>query len=58
MILLSVIADTGYTPDNINKAKIQGMTFAADHFLGNFQIKGSVTTESPNNEDTDKDLTT
>ena len=32
------------------------MTFAADHFLGNFQIKGSVTTESPNNEDTDKDL--
>jgi vitamin B12 transporter len=32
------------------------MTFAADHFLGNLQIKGSVTTESPNNEDTDKDL--
>ena len=32
------------------------MTFAADHFLGNFQIKGSVTTENPNNEDTDKDL--
>ena len=49
---------TGYTPFNLNKAKIQGMTFAADHFLGNFQIKGSVTTESPNNEDTDKDLTT
>jgi vitamin B12 transporter len=48
--------DTGYTPLNLNKAKIQGMTFAADHFLGNFQIKGSVTTESPNNEDTDKDL--
>ena len=49
-------SDTGYIPDNINKAKIQGMTFAADHFLGNLQIKGSVTTESPNNEDTDKDL--
>ena len=32
------------------------MTFAADHFLGNFQIKGSVTTESSKNEDTDKDL--
>ena len=48
--------DTGYTPLNLNKAKIQGMTFAADHFLGNLQIKGSVTTESPNNEDTDKDL--
>ena len=49
-------AETGYTPFNLNKAKIQGMTFAADHFLGNIQIKGSVTTESPNNEDTDKDL--
>ena len=48
--------DTGFTPENLNKAKIQGITFAADHFLGNFQIKGSVTTESPNNEDTDKDL--
>ena len=32
------------------------MTWAADHFQGNIQIKGSVTTESPNNEDTDKDL--
>ena len=49
-------AVTNYTPFNLNKAKIQGMTFAADHFLGNFQIKGSVTTENPNNEDTDKDL--
>ena len=48
--------DTGYTPENLNKAKIQGMTLAADHFLGNLQIKGSVTTESPSNEDTDKDL--
>ena len=49
-------AETGYTPKNLNKAKIQGMTIAADHFLGNLQIKGSVTTESPKNEDTDKDL--
>ena len=32
------------------------MTLAADHFLGNLQLKGSVTNESPNNEDTDKDL--
>jgi vitamin B12 transporter len=49
-------AETGWTPFNLNKARIQGMTLAADHFLGNIQIKGSVTTESPNNEDTDKDL--
>ena len=48
--------ETGWTPFNLNKARIQGMTLAADHFLGNIQIKGSVTTESPNNEDTDKDL--
>ena len=49
-------ADTGFTPENLNKAKIQGMTLAADHFFGNLQLKGSVTNESPNNEDTDKDL--
>ena len=45
-----------YSPQNLNKARIQGMTLAADHFLGNLQLKGSVTNESPNNEDTDKDL--
>jgi len=48
--------DTGFTPENLNKARIQGMTLAADHFFGNLQLKGSVTNESPNNEDTDKDL--
>ena len=45
-----------FNPQNLNKARIQGMTLAADHFLGNLQLKGSVTNESPNNEDTDKDL--
>lgn len=49
-------ADTGFTPENLNKAKIQGMTLAADHFFGNLQLKGSVTNESPSNEDTDNDL--
>ena len=48
--------DTGFTPENLNKARIQGMTLAADHFFGNLQLKGSVTNESPKNEDTDKDL--
>ena len=32
------------------------MTLAADHFFGNLQLKGSVTNESPKNEDTDKYL--
>jgi vitamin B12 transporter len=45
-----------YIPDNINKAKIQGLTLSADHFLGNLQLKGSVTNESSKNEDTDKYL--
>ena len=45
-----------FNPQNLNKARIQGMTLAADHFFGNLQLKGSVTNESPNNEDTDKDL--
>ena len=48
--------DPLYIQDNINKAKIQGMTLSADHFLGNLQLKGSVTNESPKNEDTDKYL--
>jgi vitamin B12 transporter len=45
-----------FLPDNINKAKIQGMTLAADHFFGNLQLKGNMTNESPKNEDTDKYL--
>ena len=43
--------DTGFTPENLNKARIQGMTLAADHFFGNLQLKGSVTNESSKNED-------
>jgi len=45
-----------FLPDNINRAKIQGMTLAADHFFGNLQLKGNMTNESPKNEDTDKYL--
>ena len=56
MILLSVYVGTRENTRNINEAKIQGLTLAADHFLGNLQIKGSVTTESAKNEDTDKYL--
>ncbi|MBT5149779.1 MAG: TonB-dependent receptor [Nitrosomonadales bacterium] len=41
---------------NIDKAKIQGLTLAADHFFNNFQIKGSVTTESTENNESGNDL--
>ena len=41
---------------NLNKAKIQGFTISGDQFLGHFQVKGSITAQSPKNEDTDKYL--
>ena len=41
---------------NLNKAEIQGLTISGDQFLGHFQIKGSVTSQSAKNEDTDKYL--
>jgi vitamin B12 transporter len=44
------------TTQNLNKAEIQGLTISGDQFLGHFQIKGSVTSQSAKNEDTDKYL--
>ena len=41
---------------NIKEAKIQGLTIAADKFFGNFQAKGSITTESPKNKESDENL--
>lgn len=38
---------------NLNKAEIQGLTISGDQFLGHFQIKGSITSQSAKNEDTD-----
>jgi vitamin B12 transporter len=38
---------------NINKALIEGLTISGDQFLGHFQIKGSITSQSAKNEDTD-----
>jgi vitamin B12 transporter len=38
---------------NLNKAEIQGLTISGDQFLGHFQIKGSMTSQSAKNEDTD-----
>jgi vitamin B12 transporter len=47
------ITDSRTTTQNLNKAKIQGLTISGDQFLGHFQIKGSLTTQSAKNEDTD-----
>ena len=41
---------------NLNKAKIQGFSVAGSQFIGHFQMSGSVTNQSPKNEDTDKYL--
>jgi len=41
------------TTQNLNKAEIQGLTISGDQFLGHFQIKASLTTQSAKNEDTD-----
>ena len=41
---------------NLNKAEIQGLTISGDQFFGHFQIKGSLTSQSAKNEDTDKYL--
>ena len=41
---------------NLNEARIQGLTISGDHFFGHFQIKGSLTSQSARNQDTDKYL--
>ena len=44
------------TTQNLNKVEIQGLTISGDQFFGHFQVKGSITAQSPKNEDTDKYL--
>ena len=41
---------------NLNNAEIQGLTISGDQFFGHFQMKGSLTSQSAKNEDTDKYL--
>ena len=49
-------AITRTSTQNLNKAEIQGLTISGDKFLGHFQIKGSLTSQSAKNEDTYKYL--
>ena len=54
-----IIYTYGMTPQstmNLNKAKIQGLSLSGSQFIGHFQISGSVTNQSPKNEDTEKYL--
>ena len=50
------IAGLRNTTQNLNKAEIQGLTISGDQFFGHFQMKGSLTSQSAKNEDTDKYL--
>jgi vitamin B12 transporter len=47
---------TRTSTQNLNNAEIQGLTISGDQFFGHFQIKGSLTSQSAKNEDTDKYL--
>ncbi len=54
-----IIYTYGMSPQstmNLNRAKIQGFSLAGSQFIGHFQISGSVTNQSPKNEDTEKYL--
>jgi vitamin B12 transporter len=54
-----IIYTYGMTPQstaNLSKAKIQGFSVMGSQFIGHFQISGSVTNQSPKNEDTEKYL--
>jgi len=55
LIVYNSAAEEGsrISTQNLNKAEIQGLTISGDQFLGHFQIKGSVTSLSAKNEDTD-----
>ncbi len=54
-----IIYTYGMSPQstmNLSRAKIQGFSLAGSQFIGHFQVSGSVTNQSPKNEDTEKYL--
>ena len=48
-----IALDSNFVPFNVNKAKIQGVTFAASQDWNNLQLQGSVDIQSPRDEATD-----
>ncbi|MES2580528.1 MAG: TonB-dependent receptor [Pseudomonadota bacterium] len=50
---LIALDSINFVPFNVNKAKIQGVTFAASQDWSNLQLQGSVDIQSPRDEATD-----
>ncbi len=48
-----IALDSNFLPFNVNKAKIQGVTFAASQDWRNLQLQGSVDIQSPRDQATD-----
>lgn len=48
-----IALDSNFVPFNVNKAKIQGVTFAASQGWNNLQLQGSIDIQSPRDEATD-----
>lgn len=48
-----IALDASFTPANINKARIQGMTLAGSHAWRNWQLGGSIDIQSPRDRETD-----
>ena len=56
-IIYEAIAENSRTnTQNLNEAKIQGVTLTGDQSFEHIQLKGSLTAESPKNKDTNKYL--
>ena len=56
-IIYEAIAENSRTnTQNLNEAKIQGITLTGNQFFEHIQLKGSLTAESPKNKDTNKYL--
>ncbi|MBM3117523.1 TonB-dependent receptor domain-containing protein [Jeongeupia naejangsanensis] len=51
-----ITLDANYTPQNVNAARIRGLTLNGNGALGAFELGANVTWQDPENEDTDKQL--
>ena len=48
-----ITLDANFVPENVNEARIQGMTLAGSHVWNNWQLGGSVDVLSPRDRETD-----
>ena len=47
-------ASTGFTPFNVNKATLEGITLAANHQMNHWNLGGSIDIQSPRNDANDQ----